>query len=483
MGVFALEPQIHRRLVAQRPARECRAYDLALQRPRVARVRDHGGVGMQPVGQRIAPELIETALHRPAARHAVAQIDVRGGIARHAAALATRETVLELAGGKELCQHPVGPVELADLAERSVGDEVHRILAVPHRQIDRESTRRVRGIECDQITAAVGLDRPPGFEAPRVAQRAHQRRTHERRIGQRHAAQAPPARPRGRHVTETQLLEPAMVAPHTRPRGVDVHAAVLGRPDALGKHLQRAPAHVGAEPEGVGRAGKRIFRRREQRVVDHHAVPRWPLQTQRHVGAQRVRTPQIRFARRLAPQAPRNRKLARVHDRRAELGPIDGEQHAQQVAEALAADVQLTAFEPPELRLDVHATVAELHRVAASVDDDALVAGVHRRLQPTLRRHPMADLHKLEELRHRQQHFGSHSVRLYGGPREAADPQLDDDRLGRRIRGDKRQRSKEDRSRRRGLGDSYGLGKWSRKAHHGQQRPHPRAANHRATGT
>src|SRR2546422_8282210 len=47
---------------------------------------------------------------------------------------------LELARGQQLGQYAIGTVEFADLAERTIGDEVDRVFAVAHRK-DRKSTR------------------------------------------------------------------------------------------------------------------------------------------------------------------------------------------------------------------------------------------------------------------------------------------------------------------------------------------------------
>src|SRR5207247_4396689 len=100
---------------------------------------------MQAVRKRVPPELIEPALNRPTPRRTVAEIDIRRGPARECRrrTLSRKEPVLEPAGRKQLGQHAVGAVELADLAERSVSDEVDRVLAVSYGKVDGEDARRV----------------------------------------------------------------------------------------------------------------------------------------------------------------------------------------------------------------------------------------------------------------------------------------------------------------------------------------------------
>src|SRR3989442_13218326 len=112
---------------------------------------------MGSIRKRVTPELIQSTLHRPSRGGAVAQVEVRGRIAdeRRLRAAATREAVLEPARGQQLGQYAIGAVELADLAEWPVGDEVHGILAIANRKVDRETTRRVRRIVGDEIAAPV----------------------------------------------------------------------------------------------------------------------------------------------------------------------------------------------------------------------------------------------------------------------------------------------------------------------------------------
>src|SRR2546429_6593220 len=92
-----------------------------------------------------------------------------------------------------------------------------------------------------------------------------------------------------------------------------------------------------------------IIGRREQGVVDDHAVPTGAFEAERDVGPHAVRTAQIRFARRFALQPARDRQTAGIHDRRRQLGPVDGEHQTEQVAQPFAADVQLGRFEANEL--------------------------------------------------------------------------------------------------------------------------------------
>src|SRR5437867_12609031 len=120
---------------------------------------------MQAVRKRVPPELIEPALNRPTPRRTVAEIDIRRGPPRECRrrTWSRREPVLEPAGRTQLGQHAVGAVELADLAERSVGDEVDRVLAISHGKVDGEAARRVGRIVGHEIAAAIYLHRPSGL--------------------------------------------------------------------------------------------------------------------------------------------------------------------------------------------------------------------------------------------------------------------------------------------------------------------------------
>ena len=240
MRVFSLEPQIHGRLILERAACESGTDDFSFHRPGVTRVAHERRVRVRAIWQRIAPELVQAGLHRPAAACTIAEIDIRRGVAaeRRLRAATTRQAVLELAGGEQLTQNPIGAIELADLAERTVGDEVDGILAVAHRQIDREPAARVGRIEGDELTTAVGLDGPSRLETAGVAQRADERRANERRVGDRQSLERARARAGGRHVAQVQLPDPAILPPHAGPGRVDVHATELSRSDALAQHFE-----------------------------------------------------------------------------------------------------------------------------------------------------------------------------------------------------------------------------------------------------
>jgi len=97
-------------------------------------------------------------------------------------------------------------------------------------------------------------------------------------------------------------------------------------------------------------------------------------------------------------QPARDRQTAGIHDRRRQLGPVDGEHQTEQVAQPFAADVQLGRLEANELPLDVDAMITVLHGVTANVDDDTPISGIDRRLEPAVRCEPVADLGQLEEL-------------------------------------------------------------------------------------
>ena len=286
---------------------------------------------MGSIRKRVPPELIQSALHRPSRGGAVAEVEVRGRIAdeRRLRAAATREAILELARGQQLGQYAIGAVEFADLAERTIGDEVDRVFAVAHRKRNGEPARRVGRIVGHEIAATVGLHRPSRLEAAGVAQRSDERRPDEGGVGDRDALERPRARARGRHVADPQLPDPAVFPPDAGPGGIDVHPAQLRRADTLRQHFERPAAHVGAQSESVRRPGKRIGRGRKERIIDDDPVPRRSLQAEGHVGAHAIGTPQVGLARRFPSQPPRDRQAARVDDRGGEIGPIDREHHAE----------------------------------------------------------------------------------------------------------------------------------------------------------
>ena len=234
---------------------------------------------MRPVGKRVPPELVESTLHGPPRRGAVAQVDIRSRIADKGRlrAAACRESVLEPARGEELGEHPIGAVEFADFAERAVGNEVDRVFAVAHRKIDGEPARRVGRIVRHEIAAPVRFHRPPRLEASGIAQRSDQRRPNEGGVGDRDTLERARARARGGNIAQPQLLHPAVLAPHSGPRAIDVQPALLRRTDTLRQHLERAAADVGAESESVGRSRQRVAGRRKQRIIDDNAVPRRAL--------------------------------------------------------------------------------------------------------------------------------------------------------------------------------------------------------------
>src|SRR5882762_3014446 len=105
------------------------------------------------------------------------------------------------------------------------------------------------------------------------AQRSDERWPDERGVGDRDALERARARTRGRRIAQPQLFDPAVLAPDAGPRGIDVQLAPLRRTDALRQHLERSAADIRANSEPVGRTGKRIARRRKERIIDDDAVP------------------------------------------------------------------------------------------------------------------------------------------------------------------------------------------------------------------
>src|SRR5206468_1829659 len=143
-----------------------------------------------------------------------------------------------------------------------------------------EGARRVGRIVGDEVAAAIRLDRPPRFERAAVAQRSDQRWPDERGVGNGDAVERTRARARGRYIAEPQLLDPAVLPPDAGPRGIDVQLAPLRRTDTLRQHLERSAADIRAQSESIRRTGKRIARRRKERIIDDNAVPCRALQAQ-----------------------------------------------------------------------------------------------------------------------------------------------------------------------------------------------------------
>ncbi len=296
--VLSLEPQIDGWLVAQRAPHEPIADQLTLDRPRIARIPGDRGVWMGAVRQRVAPVLIDAPLHCPAPSRSVSHVEIRRRVTgeRRLRAVTARNAVFEPARREQVGQHAVGTIELANLTEGAVGDEVDGVLAVAHRKIDREPARGAGRIEGHEIAATVRLDRPPRLEAAGVAQRPDEGWTDIRRVRDRDAEERAGPWPGGCNVAQSQLLDPAVLTPHAGPGGIDVHAALIGRADALPQHFERAAADIGAEAESVGRARQRVCGGRKQRIVDDDAIPGRTLQPERQVGARPIGTTQVRLA-------------------------------------------------------------------------------------------------------------------------------------------------------------------------------------------
>jgi hypothetical protein len=61
-----------------------------------------------------------------------------------------------------LADDPVRAIEFPNLAGGSVGDEVHRVVTIPHRQFERIAAERVHAVERHQLPALVRLQLPAG---------------------------------------------------------------------------------------------------------------------------------------------------------------------------------------------------------------------------------------------------------------------------------------------------------------------------------
>src|SRR5512147_2524610 len=102
---------------------------------------------MEQVRERVAPEAVGARLERPLPAEAVAQIEVGRRAAGDEPALAAGCRVLEAMGGQKGAGDAVGAAEYPPLTEWPVGDELHRILAVEHRQVHGVVAARARRIE------------------------------------------------------------------------------------------------------------------------------------------------------------------------------------------------------------------------------------------------------------------------------------------------------------------------------------------------
>src|SRR6185436_2485911 len=123
----------------------------------------------------------------------------------------------------------------------------------------------------------------------------------------------------------------------------------------------------------------------KKRIIDDHAVPRRTLEPERLIGAQAIRVAEVGLAGSFASQAPRDRQRARIDDGGGEIGPINREHDAEEVAETLAADVKLRGLVANEFAFDAHTALAVLHRITPRIDHEADVAGIDRRFQPSVR--------------------------------------------------------------------------------------------------
>ena len=76
--------------------------------------------------------------------------------------------------GQGVAYDAVGLVELSDLAEWSVGDEIHRVLTVLHRYIHGKLTEAVYRIEGDQASATIRFNFPARTQVTHVGHLAEQ---------------------------------------------------------------------------------------------------------------------------------------------------------------------------------------------------------------------------------------------------------------------------------------------------------------------
>ena len=163
---------------------------------------------MGQVPERIAPEPVVPELHGPAVAAAVAEIEVRDAPALQRPTGAARRAVFEALGREQLAQDAVRAIELTQLPQRTVGEEIHGVLTVAHRQLDRVPPPGVGRIHGHQLPAAIRFDRPPRRQLSHVLLAADERRADERRVGEGQAADLKQVRARGDAVPNAHLPEP-----------------------------------------------------------------------------------------------------------------------------------------------------------------------------------------------------------------------------------------------------------------------------------
>ena len=131
------------------------------------------------------PRLVQPRAQSPPARRAVAKIEIRPGVAGRSSAPSRGGGVFESTRRDHGGQRAERAVEGAHLAEGTVSDEVHRILAILNRQRQRVPPRWTHRVETDQPPGPIGLHAPIGRQGSGERQILYQYRAPDRGVGDR----------------------------------------------------------------------------------------------------------------------------------------------------------------------------------------------------------------------------------------------------------------------------------------------------------
>ena len=432
--VVGEQPRVGRRLVAHGRARQRRAHGLGVHAERPRRQSGEGEVGEHaPAAQAVAHPLAAAA-RGPAARDPVPQVGVGGRVARRAAAAgAGGQPVLGAPGAEQVAEHEVVAVELPHLAERAIGHEIDGVVAVLHGQGEVEAPELARAVERDELPLPVRLDLPPRREAPVEARDAEVGGANVGRVGERDAARAARARAGAECVAEPELLEPAAGAPDAVPAHLGD-----GRGDAAGaRGLERAAEHVGAEGERV-RNPAPAHERRAERVVDDEAVDVRAVERERLLRIRRPRERVHRQAGLLARDTPRHGEQPPVDDDGGEVLPAHHGLDVEERVEERAARVRLAVTRDERAGGGRQPPAPGGGDASLGVHHDRHPAGLQRRLDAPRRGGVEAHLGQLEERRHGEEQPVAVAERGHGARGELADAQLDEHRLGERVRASRR---------------------------------------------
>ncbi len=358
------------------------------------------------------------------------RVGVQRGVAEGRDALARGDAVLELPVRQLLAHHPVGLVEPPHLPRGAVGDEVHRVLAVAHRQADGVVPAGADGVERDQLRARIGLELPARVETAVVVQLPDVVGPDVRRVRDRDAPDAGVARAGERGGAERQLLDVPVVDPDAFPGRRELRLAALDRAHAAHADLEPPAHHLRPEGELVRRAAHRVVGQREQHaIVQHQAVPLGPGRSQRRVGFRPVARRQER-AHLVAPEPPGHGQRVGIDHGDRQVGPAHLELEVEHLPERIGGQVERPVPDEDLRGADRDPAVPDRDAVVARHDPDVLAARLEARLHRSARRGGVADFGQLEKRRERNQRHLAVPVRGHGAVDQAAQRQVHQDRLG-----------------------------------------------------